>query len=240
MRVMVHTSPKLRRRIQQRQGANLQPTSSDNTEQRCSSTAIIEESSLIDAYFRSIHGITPMVDEIGFRRCLAQGGGVGRARRPWLALLNMVLTLGYIAANEDSQPGHTFFFDRASRHLDVNCFASGHIYTVQALALFGGYYLHFLNRPNMASAVMGAAHRMAVAMGLHRVPSSSPAISSLGGDVDTHTRTWWSLFCLDIWAGTTLGRPLAGTWNAQSIAKLPTPLHFDLVSFELFETMTLC
>lgn len=94
---------------------------------------------MIDAYFRSIHGITPMVDEKGFRRCLAQGGGAERAHRPWLALLNMTLTLGYIAINDDSQTAHIFFFDRAAKHLDVNCFASGHIYTLQALAHFGGY-----------------------------------------------------------------------------------------------------
>ena len=236
MRVMVHTSLPLRQTIQNLHGVKSRPSTRpysgyhDGAGVSCADTvAVVEESSLIDAYFRSIHGITPMVDEIGFRRCRAQGGDIGQARRPWLALLNMILTLGYIAMNDDSQSGHTVFFDRAAKHLDMSCFASGHIYTLQALALFGGYYLHFLNKPNMASAVMGAAHRMAVAMGLHQVPSTKIERPETSHDVDTRTRTWWSLFCLDIWAGPTLGRPIASAWSVQHMHMPTTSLHDNLV-----------
>lgn len=71
----------------------------------------------------------------------------------------------------------------------------------------------------MASAVIGAAHRMVVAMGLHRILSGSPAISSLGGDADTHTRTWWSLFCLDIFSDTYL------RWAASVFRRLTISKH---------------
>ncbi|CAH0024639.1 unnamed protein product [Clonostachys rhizophaga] len=233
MRVMVHSSSQLRKAIQKRQETqSLRPrpyrTTTPNTIDRCTRPIINDEASLVDAYFRTVHGITPMIDEPGFRQCRAQGGGLGRARGPWLALYNMVLTLGYIAANDDSQPGHGIYFSRASRHLDMSCFASGHIYTLQALALYSGYYLHYLNRPNMASAIMGAAHRMAVAMGLHQVPPSSRASSGPSSNVDARARTWWSLFCLDVWAGTTLGRPIGGMWDVESMTSSPMHLGTDL------------
>ncbi|KAG9252927.1 uncharacterized protein F5Z01DRAFT_168452 [Emericellopsis atlantica] len=153
-----------------------------------------DETLLIDAYFRNVHAITPMLDEIGFRQCRAQGGGVGKARGPWLALLNMVLTLGYLALNDDGQDGHVFFYKRASEYLDISCFAAGHLYTLQALILFGGYYLHYLNKPNMASAVMGAAHRMALAMGLHRLPQTRSVATEDHLAMESRTRTWWCLF----------------------------------------------
>ena len=54
----------------------------------------------------------------------------------------------------------------------MSSFGSGHIYTVQTLALYGGWLLHYLNKPNTASAVMGATFRMAFAMGLHRAQVS--------------------------------------------------------------------
>uniref|UniRef100_A0A0B7KI12 Xylanolytic transcriptional activator regulatory domain-containing protein n=1 Tax=Bionectria ochroleuca TaxID=29856 RepID=A0A0B7KI12_BIOOC len=154
----------------------------------------------------------------------------------------MVLTLGYIAANDDSQPGHGIYFARASKHLGMSCFASGHIYTLQALALYSGYYLHYLNRPNMASAIMGAAHRMAVAMGLHQVTPSLKASSSPGSNVDARAGTWWSLFCLDVWAGTTLGRPIGGMWDVESMASSSMHLgaNLDYQSISIRTSASFC
>ncbi|CAM1502505.1 Fc.00g044890.m01.CDS01 [Cosmosporella sp. VM-42] len=239
LRVIVHTSAEVRQSI--RQGHRRKEVSIPLADLRIQSTfpPQADEGALIDAYFQYVHPITPMIDEADFRLCRAQGGALGQNRGPWLALLNMVLVMGYIASNDASQTGHNVFYERASEHLDISCFGSGHLYTVQALGLFGGYYLHYLNRPNMASAVMGGALRMAVAIGLHRVSfnqnDSTQVSAGKRRTSETRIRTWWSLFCLDTWAGETLGRPSLRCWDPSSITTSAPPLRGALD----FENMSL-
>ncbi|KAL2016158.1 hypothetical protein VTK56DRAFT_4126 [Thermocarpiscus australiensis] len=163
---------------------------------------------LIDAYFKRIHVFVPMLDESTFRADYLEGQ---RTDAPWLALLNMVFAMGSIAAMKSDDYNHITYYNRAMEHLPMDAFGSSHIETVQALALIGGYYLHYINRPNMANAVLGAAIRMASALGLHReslAQSSSDIVAA-----ETRRRTWWSLFCLDTWATTTMGRPSFGRWG---------------------------
>ncbi|KAK5657723.1 hypothetical protein OQA88_2795 [Cercophora sp. LCS_1] len=165
---------------------------------------------LIDAYFKRIHVFVPMLDEGTFRADYLEGQ---RTDAPWLALLNMVFAMGSIAAMKSDDYNHINYYNRAMEHLPMDAFGSSHIETVQALALIGGYYLHYINRPNMANAVLGAAIRMATALGLHR---ESLAQGGSGSDIamaETRRRTWWSLFCLDTWATTTMGRPSFGRWG---------------------------
>ncbi|KAH6856499.1 fungal-specific transcription factor domain-containing protein [Chaetomium sp. MPI-CAGE-AT-0009] len=163
---------------------------------------------LIDAYFKRIHAFVPMLDESAFRADYLEGQ---RTDAPWLALLNMVFAMGSIAAMKSDDYNHINYYNRAMEHLPMDALGSSHIEMVQALALIGGYYLHYINRPNMANAVLGAAIRMASALGLHReslAQSSSDIIAA-----ETRRRTWWSLFCLDTWATTTMGRPSFGRWG---------------------------
>jgi hypothetical protein len=201
------------------------------------STCEIDEPTFINAYFARVHAITPMVDEADFRRRMAvdKGAVEEQSSGSWRALKNMVLALGSIASTEAAQPTHILYYQRASQYFDLSCLGSGHIYTVQALALLGGFYLHYCNRPNMASAVMGAAVRAAVGMGLHLANQSPPAGKGHASvarqnDIEIRIRTWWSVICLDIWAGTTLGRPDVGCMgNALVSTSLPT-LRFSMVS----------
>jgi hypothetical protein len=163
---------------------------------------------LIDAYFKRIHVFIPMLDETAFRADYLEGQ---RFDAPWLALLNTVFAMGSIAAMKSDDYNHINYYNRAMEHLPMDSLGSSHIETVQALALIGGYYLHYINRPNMANAVVGAAIRMASALGLHR-----ESLTQTNGDIaaaETRRRTWWSLFCLDTWATTTLGRPSFGRWG---------------------------
>jgi hypothetical protein len=105
----------------------------------------------------------------------------------------------------------------------VDSLGNGNLETVQALALLGGYYCHFLNRPNMANVVMGAALRMAIAMGLHREERSGSHNHSI---FEIRRRVWWCLFCLDSWASFALGRPSLGRWEPETItAALPTSIN---------------
>jgi hypothetical protein len=229
LHVLVHTSLRLRQVVEERKKLTA-PSFSAAPIEPSAGHPIMDEPALIDGYFRTFHILVPMVDEIGFRECIANGGGTGKARGPWLALLNVVLTLGYISLNNDSQAGHAYFADRASEHLNLACFATGHLHTLQALMLFGGLYLHCLNKPNMASAIMGAAHRMALAMGLHQsAVTSKPAFSGTQRMMETRARTWWCLFCLDTWAGTTLGRPFPGAWDPYRATAHLRASHGDLV-----------
>ncbi|KAB5540403.1 fungal-specific transcription factor domain-containing protein [Coniochaeta sp. 2T2.1] len=163
---------------------------------------------LIDAYFKRIHVFVPMLDETTFRADYLEGQ---RFDAPWLALLNMIFAMGSIVAMKGDDYNHINYYNRAMEHLPMDAFGSSHIETVQALALIGGYYLHYINRPNMANAVLGAAIRMASALGLHR-----ESLAQGGSDIaaaETRRRTWWSLFCLDTWATTTMGRPSFGRWG---------------------------
>jgi hypothetical protein len=149
-----------------------------------------------------------MLDESSFRADYLEGQ---RTDAPWLALLNMVFAMGSIAASKSDDYSHVNYYNRAMEHLPMDALGSSHIETVQALALIGGYYLHYINRPNMANAVLGAAIRMASALGLHReslVQSTNDIVAA-----ETRRRTWWSLFCLDTWATTTMGRPSFGRWG---------------------------
>lgn len=163
---------------------------------------------LIDAYFKRIHVFIPMLDEAAFRADYLEGQ---RFDSPWLALLNMVFAMGSIVAMKSDDFNHINYYNRAMEHITLDAFGSSNIEMVQALTIIGGYYLHYINRPNMANSVIGAAIRMASALGLHR--ESLAQGSSDMAAAETRRRTWWSLFCLDTWATTTLGRPSFGRWG---------------------------
>lgn len=192
-----------------------------------------EGQTLIDAYFNRVQIFVPMLDEPSFR---ANYLGGQRNDSPWLALLNMVFAMGSIVALKSDDHNHLNFYNRAKEHLTIDSFGSGHLETLQALALMGGYYLHYINRPNMANAITGAALRMACALGLHResladqgMPEGSPL------EAELRRRTWWSLFCLDTWASTTMGRPSLGRWG-QAITIQPPEGMNDAVS-SVFQTI---
>ncbi|KAK1493682.1 fungal specific transcription factor domain-containing protein [Colletotrichum cuscutae] len=188
----------------------------------------LREQRCIDFYFDHIHPVTPILNEDDFRRNLASGT---RLDGSWLALLNMVYTLGSIASGSDSV--HVQYYKQARAYLDLDSLGSGNMESLQALCLLGGYYLHYRNSPNMAYAVLGAAHRVAIALGLHREPARSRAEnvtehSNYLSRAETRRRTWWSLFCLDTWASMTLGRPTCGRWDSSTMdTLLPTPLFPD-------------
>ncbi|KAI6828054.1 general substrate transporter [Hortaea werneckii] len=170
---------------------------------------------LLNSYFYHVHPLMPMVDEASFWRTWLYSD---RGDSPWLALLNVVFALGSLASGTAADEGHRVFYLRARSHLCLESFGSNNILLVQALGLLSGYYLHWLNRPNEASGLMGATLRMATSLGLHREfggSQSRPRGESASGsdieaDAETRRRTWWSLFVLDTWANMTTGRPPLG------------------------------
>ncbi|CRK44195.1 hypothetical protein BN1723_000881 [Verticillium longisporum] len=161
----------------------------------------------VDAYFKRVHAFIPMLDEASFRADYSLGQ---RVDSPWLALLHAVLAMGSIAATKSSDLHHEQLYQQAMTHLTIDSFGSSRVETVQALAIIGGFYLHYINRPNMANAILGAAVRMASALGLHRESLAQGLSETDVLAAEIRRRTWWSLFCLDTWATTTMGRPSFG------------------------------
>lgn len=194
-------------------------------------TPSVGEAPSINAYFAHVQGVVPLLDEIEFRQSWARGN---RHDRPWLALLNMVLAMGSLAIG-DSDDSSRIYYARAKEYLDLDLLGIGCVESLQALSLLGGFYLHYKNAPNMAYAIMGAAYRIAIGLGLHRkhggsIPSSGTQTGT--GKAQLRRRIWWSLFCMDSWGGTTLGRPTLGRWDPQT---MDAPVATDADKMDPFE-----
>ncbi|KAL7623755.1 hypothetical protein AAE478_005308 [Parahypoxylon ruwenzoriense] len=204
------------------------------------SSNLLKEQRCIDFYFQHVHPIVPMLNEEEFR---ASYFHAHRRDPGWLGLLNMVITIGSIASGSDTL--HEQYYEQARTFLDLDSFGAGNLESLQALCLLGGLYLHYRNAPNMAYAVLGAAHRVAIALGLHRESrrrntniSETQTEATSGGvsRLEIRRRTWWSLFCLDTWASMTLGRPTCGRWETSTMDTLLP----SLVTEDDHMAMSLC
>lgn len=163
-----------------------------------------EEQRLIDAYFGGIHVFAPIIHEPSFRNKYLTSRN--KQDRSWLALLNMVLALGSVASSSGDSTEDCEYYQLAQQNLSLESFGSGRLETLQALVLMGGQYLHYRNRPNMASAIIGACYRIASGLGLHIKQEQDP--SGMGALQDeVKRRNWWTIYVLDTWASVTLGRP---------------------------------
>lgn len=163
-----------------------------------------EEQRLIDAYFAGTHVFIPIIHEPSFRsRYLAHHGTHDRS---WLALLNIVLALGSITSSPGDSEEDLQYFSLAQQYLSLDSFGNGRLETLQTLLLMGGQYLYFRNRPNMASALLGACYRIASALGLH-VQRPGGSEGGLCSQEEYKRRNWWALYVLDTWGSITLGRP---------------------------------
>ncbi|KAF2216574.1 hypothetical protein CERZMDRAFT_81650 [Cercospora zeae-maydis SCOH1-5] len=223
MKVILKTAPMARHFITQAQAGTAAPSRSstpppyDRNPDPQELPPADEGNRLINSYFAHVHVLMPMIEEDSFRHSYLFGS---RRDHSWLGLLNMVLALGSLASTTCTNEEHMVYYQRARKHIDIETFGSGSLFTLQALALLSGYYLHWLNRPNEANGIMGATLRMATAHGLHREYSESRRNESLaGGNVvlsnsevpaEIRRRTWWSLYILDSWASITTGRPSLG------------------------------
>lgn len=192
-----------------------------STSSEASTASVWNEIPLINAYFTYIHPIVPLIEEISFRETYMTGR---RADPRWLLLLNTVLAMGSIAASTSEEHNHEKYFERAKQYLTIDILGAAHLETVQALALLGGLYLHYIQQPNLANAIMGATLRIATTLGLHRDYSEGvgPVKSSkTEQSVEMRRRVWWCTFVLDAWMGTTLGRPSMGRISHAITAQAP-------------------
>ncbi|KAJ5568984.1 hypothetical protein N7450_011470 [Penicillium hetheringtonii] len=146
------------------------------------------ETEILDAYFVDFHPLAPLLDEKSFRATHLAGT---RADSRWLALLNIVLALGIIAASGPESQTHKTYFEHSMNLLNLRTLGSPTIEAVQTLGLIGGWYCHYT-----------------ISLGLQREPYDS----HLGIDPtraayqEYKRRIWWSLCCLETWGHETLGR----------------------------------
>ncbi|CRG88508.1 C6 transcription factor, putative [Talaromyces islandicus] len=133
------------------------------------------ETQILDAYFVNFQPLSPLLDEGEFRANYATGL---RTDGKWLALLNIVLALGAIAITGADVHTHRSFSERSMSHLNLSSLGNPSLEVLQALALIGGWYCHYISQPNLGNSLIGAGLRMAVTLGLHREPhkhTSDPA-----------------------------------------------------------------
>ena len=196
-----------------------------------------DEVPIINAYFVYVHAFVPLIEEQTFRETYMSGR---RQDNRWLALLNVVLAMGSMAASTSDDKGHRVYYNRAMQYLGFDTIGSAHLETVQTLALLGGFYLHYIQQPNLAIAVMGATLRLATTLGLHREyldgrTQHSP--KSRTPSVEMRRRIWWCIFNLDAWACSNLGRPSMGRWGHAITVK--SPQFVDVSSPSIWEGILL-
>ncbi|KAH8429297.1 fungal specific transcription factor domain-containing protein [Aspergillus melleus] len=232
--IMLHSILEVSPKIQTKLAHDLQAHAShlsiapDDGTTPSSGEMLLTSEVCIDAYFAHVHAITPMLDEAEFRRRVRENNADDG---PWQALLNMVVVMGAVAMGQWKSELIRNSFHQARRFMNMELLGSVQIESLQALCLLGGYYLHFRSTPNMANAVLGAAFRMAAAMGLHKESIITHSIRQTPSDqseAEMRRRSWWSLFCLDTWASMTLGRPTFGRWDGSMMdTNLPGEHHHD-------------
>lgn len=186
-----------------------------------SSSSAWDEIPMINAYFTYVHPFIPLIEETTFRETYMTGQ---RTDSRWQLLLNTVLAMGSVAAGNSEDTTHQTYFNRAKQHLNMDTLDSAHLETVQALAILSGFYLHYLQTPNQANAIMGATLRVATMLGLHRdyTEGVGPAkLQKAAFSIEMRRRIWWCVFMLDAWVGNTLGRPSMGRMSFAITAKPP-------------------
>lgn len=178
-------------------------------ETTCESSAW-DEIPLINSYFSYVHPFIPLIDEQMFRQTYLKGQ---RTDQRWMLLLSTVLAMGKFASGPTTALEHGLYYTRIMKYLTIETLGIAHSETVQALAIIGGFYLHFLQLPNLAHSIMGATLRLATALSLHREYVTGAAgvdTEYLKPVLENRRRIWWCLYILEAWSGTSLGRPSGG------------------------------
>jgi hypothetical protein len=157
---------------------------------------------LIDTYFEFVHPSLPIIHEATFRQ---EYSSRQKKRSSWLALLYMVFAFGTIVLSDGVSTEDIPYF-KAARYYLRNL-GSGNLEYLQALILMGTHYLHYRSMPNTASALGGAAFKIACGLGLHRElpPKVSSQLTFV--ELELRRRIWWCLYAQEISSLICLGRP---------------------------------
>ncbi|KAH7418129.1 fungal-specific transcription factor domain-containing protein [Cadophora sp. MPI-SDFR-AT-0126] len=178
---------------------------------------------LVDSYFTNINGLIEVCHRKTFLTSLEQCYTDPLSIDPsWLCLLHLVFAIGLVMASPVPGSPEDFIIkklradrsvDRAemfyanAKHLSdpFTGFEDSGFWSIQALTLMSVYMLA-VSRRNAAYAFHGMAVRSAFAVGLHR----KEAMDFFGeAEKSVRRNLWRTLFVLDRFLSTSLGRPTA-------------------------------
>lgn len=195
--------------------------STNVTPSKPKTTSMWAEIPAINAYFHFVHPIIPMLDEDLFRNTYMTSN---RADSRWKLLLNSVLAMGCVAGNSAADLSHETYWDLAKEELGLSLLSAAHIEVIQALTILSGMYLHYIQQPQLAHHLMGAALRMATTLGLHRdyaegtIRGRDPNVLA---EVELRRRLWWCLLILDGWNLNHSGVPTIIPDKRNQTARIP-------------------
>ncbi|KAH7360451.1 fungal-specific transcription factor domain-containing protein [Rhexocercosporidium sp. MPI-PUGE-AT-0058] len=178
---------------------------------------------LVDSYFTNINGLVEICHRKTFMITLEQCYTDPLSIDPnWLCLLHLMFAIGLVMASPvpgsqedsiikklraDQSVDRAEMFYANAKHLSdpSTGFEDSGFWSIQALTLMSVYMLA-VSRRNAASAYYGMAVRSAFALGLHR----EETMCIFGGAEQSVRRNLWrSLFVLDRFLSTSMGRPTA-------------------------------
>lgn len=158
---------------------------------------------LVDSYFYHFHTAYPIIHEATFRaqysEIIPKPSGFS-----WPLLSKIVQSIGAwcIGDQGTGEASNELLTSNVTSNLDL--LGNGSLYVVQALTLLS-LHLQRLNRPNIASVLLGSAVRMAMSLGLHK---EFPEWKIKPYEREMRRRVWWCLYMFDSGESITLGRPI--------------------------------
>ncbi|CAG9970638.1 unnamed protein product [Clonostachys byssicola] len=163
---------------------------------------------LIEAYFKWVHPIVPVIDRSRFMRQYRDP-----KNPPSLLLLQAVLLAGSRAcdnsqlmdANGSTNPAALTFYKRAKALYDAN-YEDDRVTIVQSLLLMGWYWEGPEDVTNNVFYWTRVAIVVAQGSGMHRSVEQSQLSKS---DKRLWKRVWWTLFTRDRSVSVALGRPIS-------------------------------
>ncbi|RDW91982.1 hypothetical protein BP5796_01376 [Coleophoma crateriformis] len=197
---------------------------------------------LAELFFESTRGLFQIFDEETFLAKIKDTyANPLQVNPPWICQLNLVFAVGMqfrrdystFTAKEirifsrldipDSNRSELFFL--ASKHLSdpISGFEDGGFSSVQSLLLMTIYMLTAAKR-NTAWAYLGMATRLAFALGLHK---DETMLVFSHADQALRRKLWKSLYVMDIFLSSSLGRP-----NAISLPELSPSQDQPASNFE--------
>ncbi|KAL4965061.1 uncharacterized protein BDV14DRAFT_200327 [Aspergillus stella-maris] len=169
-------------------------------------TAVLDN--LVDAYFLGYNRSYPILHESTFREKYRNRQQIN-TRSSWHLLFYIVLAIGNWLSTGGTELSQDNYYMAARSRLSMRMLESGSLVAVQAFLLLGNY-LQKRDRPNTGYNYIGIAHRMALALGLHREPPSRPVPGEMSDTLFNERRraVWWVVYCFDSGLSLTTGRPV--------------------------------
>ncbi|ODQ55780.1 hypothetical protein SAICODRAFT_69103 [Saitoella complicata NRRL Y-17804] len=179
---------------------------------------------LVEAFFKHVHNLQPVFSRDGFwKKYEDMWKDPNSMGRVWFCHMNLILALGCLF--KDPTPGldadgikeegkqtaeRAVLFYETARTLMDEVYESGEFHCVQA-SILAALYLITAGQRNGCWTFVGIAIRVAQGFGLHRKAGSESLQDDGidGANPEMRKRVWWTLYALETYIASTLGRPIA-------------------------------